>query len=335
MPQEVSASSSTGRPVRPPPVLQNVATFQRPEDYVAAIRGSSSAIGGKRGSMMLDTSSGRLVPTRDRSGRRKIRAPAVAIDEAIHRELIGDGVALSDAVATRRGMGWAVRQRHVQRSDVGHCCHGCRQPLCELNEEVTVWTGAAIYRRFHPACAASYMLRADGGGSGNNVDCSTQSSIVDGYADGWRAPREDGGRGPAVLAARRWLLSRDPGAWNSLRGDLFTTVTVTVDGEKKAVPGLSHEQVKLLQTRHCWHGGSEVSGSFAVEECAICFGEPDPENQPCVRLPCAAQHVFHVACVLPWLKKASLCPTCRRDLRPMLLPERSTTRERRSNLATV
>ena len=64
----------------------------------------------------------------------------------------------------------------------------------DLNEEVTVWTGsrhcgqkfhlagAAIYRRFHPACAASYMLRADGGDD-------RQQDVVEGYADGWRAPK--------------------------------------------------------------------------------------------------------------------------------------------------
>lgn len=338
MPQEASASSSVAPSVRlPPVVMHNIATFQRPEEYVAAIRGRSSTVGANRrlGSMMSDASSQQLVPTRDHSGRRKLRAPTDAIDEAIQREMIGDGVALSDAVATRRGVGWAVRQRHVQRSDVGHCCHGCRQPLRELNEEVTVWTGAAIYRRFHPACAASYMLRVDAGVGARSGECSTQSSVVDGYADGWRAPRENSGRGPAVVAARRWLLSQDPGAWNSLRGDLFTTVTVTVDGEKKAVPGLSHDQLKLLQARHCWHGSCEDLSSAAVEECAICFGEPDPENQPCVRLPCAAQHVFHVACVMPWLRKASLCPTCRRDLRPLLPPERSTARERRSSAAAA
>jgi len=295
---------------RPAPVLRNLAAFERPQAYAAALRGAQAlqrpaAVGGG-------------------CGRRAFRSPVDAIDEAIQRELIGDGIALDEAVASRAGAGWAVKQRHLQKSDVGHCCHGCRQPLRDLSEEVTVWTGAAIYRRFHPACAASYVLRADGQSGGGSSGSSTgaapsgsREDIVEGYADGWRAPRA--GR-PAVEAARRWLLSRDPRAWPSLRGDLFTTVTVVAeDGQKKAVPGLSHDQLKTLQTQHRWQPASGDSADATEPECAICFGPPEPGGPPCVRLPCAPQqHVFHVACVLPWLRKASLCPTCRQDLRPLL-----------------
>lgn len=285
-------------------MLRNLAAFERPQAYAAAIRGMPAM---QRPPPTLGGGGG--------GARRNFRSPVDAIDEAIQRELIGDGIALDEAVASRAGAGWAVKQRHLQKCDVGHCCYGCRQPLRDMNEEVTVWTGAAIYRRFHPQCAASYVLRADsaGGGSSGSAEGSRED-IVEGYADGWRAPRP--GR-PAVDAARRWLLSRDPRAWPSLRGDLFTTVTVIAeDGQKKAVPGLSHEQLKILQTQHRWQPSD---GGDHEPECAICFGPPEPGGPPCVRLPCAPkQHVFHVACVLPWLRKASLCPTCRQDLRPML-----------------
>merc|ERR1719401_2225457 len=68
------------------------------------------------------------------------RAHRSPIDEAVRREFLGEGMGLDQAVASRRNAGWAVKQRHVQRSDVGHCCYACRQPLRDMNEEVTVWT---------------------------------------------------------------------------------------------------------------------------------------------------------------------------------------------------
>ena len=230
------------------------------------------------------------------------------IDQAIRRELVGDGIALEEVVANKRSSGWAVKQRQVQRNDLGHFCHGCRQLLRDLNEEVTVWTGAAIYRRFHPACAASYILRAD-------TSADRPRDVVEGYADGWRAPQTLQNIRP-VEAARQWLLSEDQRAWGSLRGDLFTTVTVTENGQKKAVPGLSHAQVKILQSKHRWAEDENPPDGCESLECAICFGAPG--SSMCVRLPCAPQHVFHLHCVLPWLKKAALCPTCRKDLRALL-----------------
>ncbi|CAJ1354675.1 unnamed protein product [Effrenium voratum] len=275
------------------PIIRNLPSFDRPQAYASALRDLplSQASGSSRS-----------------SASRKCRPAASPIDQAIRRELVGDGIALEEVVESKRSSGWAVKQRQAQRNDLGHFCYGCRQPLRDLNEEVTVWTGAAIYRRFHPACAASYVLRADGSEQRNPAD------VVEGYADGWRAPRE---YVRPVAAARQWLLSEDQRAWGSLRGDLFTTVTVTENGKKKAVPGLSHEQLRLLQAQHRWvERSSSLSGEEALE-CAVCFCAPDSSSL-CIRLPCAPQHVFHLNCVLPWLKKASLCPTCRTDLRPLL-----------------
>mmetsp|Transcript_62427 Transcript_62427/g.111973 ORF Transcript_62427/g.111973 Transcript_62427/m.111973 type:complete len:395 (+) Transcript_62427:25-1209(+) len=281
------------------PIIRNVPSYERPSAYAAALRESES-----RASSSVKSS---------RSSQKSRAAPS-PIDQAIQRELIGDGIALEEVVANKRSSGWAVRHRQAQRNDLGHFCYGCGQPLRDLNEEVTVWTGAAIYRRFHPACAASYVLRADGqptteGSRGRLRD------VVEGYADGWRAPRESV---RPVEAARQWLLSEDQRAWGSLRGDLFTTVTVNENGKKKAVPGLSFDQLRILQIRHRWQPDPFENQEGAEPlECAVCFCAPDPTSC-CVRLPCAPQHVFHLSCVLPWLKKASLCPTCRRDLRPLL-----------------
>lgn len=299
-------------------MFSNVASYEKARDAAAALR----EVPALHASLAVASS----------APRSQSRPSATRMDDRIQREMLGEGVALDEAVVARKNAGWAVKQRHLQKSDVGHRCCACRQPLRDLNEEVTVWTGAAIYRRFHPACAASYMLRADRAGAGSATgsrDVPPVEDIVEGYADGWRAPRGDGvinaGRPRrAVEAARQWLLSQDPSAWPSLRGDVFATVTINENGVKKAVPGLTHAQLHILQTRHCWScddmdkshaDGEQPDSQF---ECAICFGSPDPSEAPCVQLPCAPQHIFHVACVLPWLRKASLCPTCRKDLRPFL-----------------
>jgi len=292
----------------PFPVVSNVATFERPRSYADALKNNNA--------LQRELP----VPAPPLRPRRGLCAP---IDDAVRRDFLGDGIALDQAVASRRGAGWSVKQRQVQRSDLGHCCHGCRQPLRDLSEEVTVWTGAAIYRRFHPSCAASFMLRCDteGGASGSTSDPSTVAAcsvasgdVVEGYADGWRAPRD--GNAPR--------LPREP---RPSVGEAMTTITVTTEsGEKKVVPGLSHEQLRTLQVRHRWRpSASEGEGDGCGVECAVCFGELDADAL-CVQLPCAPQHVFHWACVLPWLRKASLCPTCRKDLRPLLPPSRGVSR---------
>mmetsp|Transcript_47939 Transcript_47939/g.113959 ORF Transcript_47939/g.113959 Transcript_47939/m.113959 type:complete len:475 (+) Transcript_47939:136-1560(+) len=309
-----------------PPVIRNVPSFVRPEEYLRSI----------------STLSFSSQPGGPQNGRSKLSP----IDQAIQRELVGDGMALDVAVESRRAAGWAVKRRNLQKSDLGHCCHGCRQPLRNLGEEVTIWTGAAIYRRFHPSCAASFVLRAD-----RAEAAAASRDHVEGYADGWRALPEGGDAvgdtaataARAARAARQWLLSQDPDAWQPLRGDLFTTITVVENGQKKSVPGLSQEQFRLLHAQYrcdvappqirareeasladvCGEcGDQEDAEAEGALECSICFGTV-PDGRPCWSLPCAPQHVFHVDCVQPWLRKASLCPTCRTDLRPLLRTARA------------
>lgn len=306
-----------------PPLIRNVASFEKPRECSKALNGMPAL------QQSLPQACGS-----SRSSRRCQRSP---IDEAVQREFIGDGLALEQAVDARRDAGWAVKQRHVQRSDVGHCCYSCRQPLRDMNEEVVVWTGAAIYRRFHPRCAAGYMLRADAAQTNTSSAShgASTSDVVEGYADGWRALRDEaplaaGGRNQrAVQAARQWLLSQDPTAFSALRGDLFTTVTIMENGKKKAVPGLTHDQLNILQTRHRWHTPIDALGdcpdSPQLLECPICFAALDLKSPPCVRLPCAPQHVCHIDCIWPWLRKASICPICRKDLRTLLPPARGAS----------
>jgi len=290
--------------LRPPlPLVRNVASFEKTKEYMKSLRGMACL------SKPVEKATGS-----SHSSRRSQRS---RIDEAVQREYFGEGIVLEQAVDNRRDAGWAVKHRHVQRGDVGHCCFACRQPLRDLNEEVVVWTGAAIYRRFHPRCAASYVLHADAEKSQTSSGSSAVvADVVEGYADGWRALRERAGA------------CKDPAAFSAVRGDLFTTVTITENGKKKAVPGLTHDQLQSLQMRHRWQPPKEMESCEDVAnqlDCPICFSALGPLSSACVRLPCAPQHVCHIDCVWPWLRKASICPVCRKDLRALLPPARGTS----------
>lgn len=46
-------------------------------------------------------------------------------------------------------------------------------------------------------------------------------------------------------------------------------------------------------------------------ECSVCKDEFE-ENQEINKLPCG--HLFHIECVIPWLKQRNSCPTCRFEL---------------------
>jgi len=77
--------------------------------------------------------------------------------------------------------------------------------------------------------------------------------------------------------------------------------------------GLSEEQIDFLHTER-WEGGSESI-------CIICL-EPFVLGDEITVLVC--QHIFHSACIRPWLRLHNTCPTCRslvleRDFDPDLL----------------
>jgi E3 ubiquitin-protein ligase RNF181 len=47
--------------------------------------------------------------------------------------------------------------------------------------------------------------------------------------------------------------------------------------------------------------------------CAVCTEDVAP-GQAAARLPCA--HWYHAACIAPWLRIRTTCPTCRAELLP-------------------
>lgn len=53
-------------------------------------------------------------------------------------------------------------------------------------------------------------------------------------------------------------------------------------------------------------------GNLLYDECAICLNEFQAEQQ-LFQLRCS--HLFHMACLKPWLESNHCCPLCRQDLR--------------------
>jgi hypothetical protein len=51
--------------------------------------------------------------------------------------------------------------------------------------------------------------------------------------------------------------------------------------------------------------------NLLLDECSICL-EGYVKKDKIVRLNC--NHVFHVTCVLPWLKNNNSCPQCRENI---------------------
>lgn len=57
------------------------------------------------------------------------------------------------------------------------------------------------------------------------------------------------------------------------------------------------------------------NGGEAEERCAVCMRRIKREVYAIFETPCG--HVFHTACIKPWLDVNTDCPTCRQEARPM------------------
>jgi len=54
--------------------------------------------------------------------------------------------------------------------------------------------------------------------------------------------------------------------------------------------------------------GSQLTSK---EDCQVCFDHFQDEDT-LYKLPC--KHMFHEACIMPWLEKHNTCPSCRAEL---------------------
>ncbi|CAI2376687.1 unnamed protein product [Moneuplotes crassus] len=56
----------------------------------------------------------------------------------------------------------------------------------------------------------------------------------------------------------------------------------------------------------------EAKNNCNSNDCSVCKEKFDPVDSELTRMPC--MHIFHNACILPWLEKHNSCPTCRFEL---------------------
>eukprot|EP00923_Selenidium_pygospionis_P013126 GHVN01022687.1.p1 GENE.GHVN01022687.1~~GHVN01022687.1.p1 ORF type:complete len:283 (+),score=25.55 GHVN01022687.1:95-850(+) len=57
--------------------------------------------------------------------------------------------------------------------------------------------------------------------------------------------------------------------------------------------------------------------------CSICTDKFE-DSDTVIALPCDKRHVFHEACLTPWLMKSQLCPVCRANIVSKMIPESPT-----------
>jgi len=205
--------------------------------------------------------------------------------------------------------------RPANRGDLGHRCCSCRRPFSCLGAVLVMELHGGPGRRFHPecwkACTGSTQqpslfrrepCRIDAwrrGVCAEPLVSDGEGGIPTAYADEWRRSSLDSSRPQPQRSSRR-TASRD----SPLDG---VATLEDSNGEKSVVPGLTKQEVSAAAVH--WALAS-VDQSV---ECAICF---DTASASSLRLPCS--HTFCSSCVVPWLERCALCPTCRARLRPWL-----------------
>ena len=58
---------------------------------------------------------------------------------------------------------------------------------------------------------------------------------------------------------------------------------------------------------------AEIQADAGCKTCAVCQNDFTAGDE-CLRMPCEGRHLFHVDCIMPWLKMRNSCPTCRFEL---------------------
>jgi hypothetical protein len=87
--------------------------------------------------------------------------------------------------------------------------------------------------------------------------------------------------------------------------------------------GLSPEQIADLPTT--LYSIGHLSGAlFRNDWCGICL-EYFQVGEEIKKLPCSNQHYFHRSCADAWLRKSTICPYCRENIRKRKSDQRSLT----------
>jgi len=121
----------------------------------------------------------------------------------------------------------------------------------------------------------------------------------------------------------RLRMARGPNMLNILGGIPASHPATDEDSAEQGV-GLRLDDIDTSFERYPKLVYSEVeksssSSSIPSCSCSICLG--DYKEGDMLRLLPRCDHIFHLACVDPWLRLHSTCPICRKSsLQPSLLP---------------
>lgn len=210
-------------------------------------------------------------------------------------------------------------RRPTNKRDLGHLCNWCRRPFNCLGMEIVAELHGGPSVRYHSGCwrrcisgknahsephtrAPTPVVVEDAGAQPEAVSVTRSeplapANVVAAYADEWRRSqscRNSSRRPPAGPRSR-----------SRVDTNLGMQDLVSVEGssgQRMISVGFSLQDIEGIKGR--WSCASEEAG-----ECAICFSN----CRAPLRLPC--KHNFCASCVEPWLRKCSLCPMCRGDLR--------------------
>ena len=86
---------------------------------------------------------------------------------------------------------------------------------------------------------------------------------------------------------------------------------LTNDPNKHGNPPASKQEVENLENIKISQGEIDELKKSNCIDCSVCKDEFEL-SQVLKKLPCS--HLFHVDCLIPWLKQRNSCPTCRFEL---------------------
>lgn len=235
------------------------------------------------------------------------------------RDMIGPAVRVSELAEAQKietdEHGREAYSRPANKRDLGHCCKVCRKPFNLLGAQLVTQVSGGPAQRFHEECWLKDPALARAAASREKTSAWRRPQV---YTDAWRsAPTaaESSGRrhcsspgvnrGPDILEG---LLSYEDSCGNRRISRGFCCLELD-------------EAVRQWSCR-----------SAPEDECAICYQGTVDRHVLC--FPCAVGHTFCVDCVLPWLRRCSLCPVCRRDLRGFLTRSSAQSTARRTDSAT-
>jgi len=227
-------------------------------------------------------------------------------------------------------------KRPANKRDLGHRCKYCRQPFSSLGSDLVAGPEQGPTQRFHLECwrkhncneskptsapnCRRYRCRSEtrtnctgrkpvsaksvqssaGGKVTDPVEIAAADVVTDcvtAYADEWKRRQLEPSRRTLRQGSRHSRKSAVPRT-----SPLDGLVSVEDEnGERHVARGFSKQASQIAEV--VWKCTAEDS-----DECAVCLTCPE---EP-MRLPCG--HSFCTDCVMPWLKRCSLCPLCRKDL---------------------